>query len=226
MSSQLECARAMAGMETIARRWTTSDVGFTFAMWAVMMIGMMAPATAPMLLLIAAVHQKRGRERSWPPVAMFALGYAAIWIAAGVIAAMGQWGMHNLALLSAEMAASSPRLAASILIVAGVYQLTALKHRCLVHCRSPLGFLMTNWRSGTLGAFQMGSRHGVYCLGCCWALMSVLFSVGIMNLVWIAVLTAFVLVEKIGPKGTMSARMGGLGLIVFGVVILTRGLFL
>ena len=105
--------------------------------------------------------------------------------------------------------ASSPHLAGAILVAAGAYQLTPLKGACLTHCRSPLGFLMTNWRDGTLGALRMGVRHGAYCLGCCWALMCVLFVVGVMNLVWVAALTAFVLLEKVGPAGAIVARVAG-----------------
>jgi predicted metal-binding membrane protein len=116
------------------------------------------------------------------------------------------------------MAASRPLLAAAILIAAGAYQLSRLKGRCLTHCRSPLGFLMTNWRDGRLGAFRMGLRHGVYCLGCCWALMGVLFVVGVMNLVWVAALTGFVLLEKIGPAGAVIARIAGAAMILAGVV--------
>ena len=113
-------------------------------------------------------------------------------------------------MLSPAMAASSPRLAGAILIAAGAYQLTPFKGACLTQCRSPLGFLMTNWRDGNMGALQMGVRHGVYCLGCCWALMCVLFVVGVMNLAWVAALTVFVLIEKVGPAGAArGARRRG-----------------
>jgi predicted metal-binding membrane protein len=104
--------------------------------------------------------------------------------------------------------------------VAGAYQLTPWKGACLTHCRSPLGFLMTHWREGRFGALQMGARHGAYCLGCCWALMCVLFVVGVMNLVWVAALTAFVLLEKAGPAGAIVARVAGAAMVLAGILVL------
>ena len=120
-------------------------------------------------------------------------------------------------MLSPASTTSNTRLSGAILVGAGVYQLTPWKGACLTHCRSPLGFLMTNWRAGALGAVQMGLRHGVYCLGCCWLLMCLLFVVGVMNLVWVAALAAFVLVEKIGPFGLIVARVAGAIMIVVGI---------
>jgi predicted metal-binding membrane protein len=121
-------------------------------------------------------------------------------------------------LSSAGMALSSARLSGVILIAAGIYQLTWWKGRCLTHCRSPLGFLVTNWRDGTNGAFRMGFRHGAYCLGCCWALMCVLLVVGVMNLLWIAALAILVLMEKTGPAGAVVARAAGVVLVAAGVM--------
>ena len=121
------------------------------------------------------------------------------------------------ATMASTMASSSGRLTGAILIAAGAYQLTPWKSRCLTHCRSPLGFLMTNWRDGTTGSFRMGFRHGAYCLGCCWALMCVLFVVGVMNLIWVAALTVFVLLEKVGPAGAAIGRIAGAIMILAGV---------
>jgi predicted metal-binding membrane protein len=123
-------------------------------------------------------------------------------------------------MLSPAMAASSPSLAGSILIGAGAYQFTPWKGACLRHCRHPLGFLMTHGRDGQLGAFQMGVSHGAYCLGCCWALMCVLFAVGVMNLVWVAALTGFVLLEKTGPAGSVVARVAGATLVLAGFLLI------
>jgi len=120
--------------------------------------------------------------------------------------------------LSPAMNVVSPRLAGAILIAAGAYQLTPWKQKCLTHCRSPLGFLMTGWRGGLRGAFQMGFSHGLFCLGCCWALMGILFAMGVMNLVWVAALTAFVLLEKVGPGGVIAARVAGVALVLFGIL--------
>src|SRR5262249_26845204 len=155
--------------------------------------GMMAPSVSPMLLLFAAARAGRGNRGVSLATLTFGLGYIAVWAGFSVGAAGAQWGLHQTAMLSAAMASSSGRLSGAILIIAGAYQLTSWKNRCLTHCRSPLGFLMTNWRDGTIGSFRMGFSHGAYCLGCCWALMCVLFVVGVMNLIWVAALTGFVL---------------------------------
>jgi predicted metal-binding membrane protein len=227
MSSSMEYDTMMAKMGmTKEMSWTAADVFFTFAMWAVMMVGMMAGTAAPVLLLFAAARAGRsGRSLKGDggvrlAVLMFGLGYITVWIGFSLCAALAQWALHQTAMLSPAMAASSPYLAGAILIVAGAYQLTPWKGACLAQCRSPLGFLMTNWRDGRLGALQMGVRHGVYCLGCCWALMCVLFAVGVMNLVWVAALTGFVLLEKIGPAGAIVARVAGAAMVLVGVFLI------
>jgi len=219
MSSDMEHDKMMAAMGmTMDMPWSASDIFFTFAMWAVMMVGMMAPSVSPMLLLFAAAQSSRGKQGVSLATLTFALGYVAVWTCFSAVATVTQWGLHQAAMLSAAMASSSGRLSGAILIVAGAYQLTPWKNSCLTHCRSPLGFLMTNWRDGTIGAYRMGFRHGAYCLGCCWALMCVLFVVGVMNLIWIAALTGFVLIEKILPAGAIVARVAGAAMIVFGIV--------
>jgi predicted metal-binding membrane protein len=219
MSALMEHDKMMANMGmTMDMPWSAADVFFTFAMWAVMMIGMMAPSALPMLLLFAAARAGRGKRGVSRATLTFGLGYITVWTSFSAGAAVAQWGLHQAALLSAAMASSSGRLTGAILIAAGAYQLTPWKSRCLTHCRSPLGFLMTNWRDGTLGAFRMGFRHGAYCLGCCWALMCVLFVVGVMNLIWVATLTGFVLIEKIGPAGSIVARVAGAVMVVLGIV--------
>ena len=221
MSADMEHDKMMAAMGmTMDMPWSTADIFFTIAMWAVMMVGMMAPSVSPMLLLFAATRAGRGKRGVSLATLTFGLGYIAVWAGFSVVAAVAQWGLHQAAMLSAAMASSSGRLSGAILIVAGAYQLMSWKSRCLTHCRSPLGFLMTNWRDGTIGAFRMGFRHGAYCLGCCWALMCVLFVVGVMNLIWVATLTGFVLIEKTGPGGAIVARVAGAAMVVIGVVAL------
>ncbi len=200
-------------------QWRPTDVFLTFAMWAVMMVGMMGPSAAPVLLLFAATRARQGERGARAAVPMFGLGYVAVWVGFSLCATLVQWALHQGALLSPAMAAASPRLAGALLIGAGVYQLTPLKRACLTHCQTPLGFLMRHWRDGAGGAFEMGVRHGVYCLGCCWALMGVLFAVGVMNLVWVAVLSAFILVEKMGDSGAHVARVGGVLLVGLGVFV-------
>ena len=203
----------------MAMPWSLADFAFMLSMWAVMMIAMMAPAAAPVLLLVAGARARRiARSRAFVPA--FAFGYALAWLGFSVAAAFAQWMLHDAALLSPHMAAASPRLTGSLLIAAGLYQLLPIKAACLVRCRSPLAFLMTNWRAGTIGALRMGLRHGAWCLGCCWALMSVLFAVGVMNLVAVAALALFVLAEKTGPAGVLLARIGGIALIAAGLAVL------
>lgn len=202
--------------------WGAPDVFFTFLMWAVMMIGMMSATAAPVLLLFSGMHTRQGANAIPLAVPLFALGYLTVWLGFSASAALAQWALHQSALLSSGMATLSPRLSGAILIAAGVYQLTPAKGACLRQCQSPLGFLLTNWRDGASGAFQMGVRHGVSCLGCCWALMCVLFAVGVMNLAWVAALTAFILVEKFGRKGAYVSRAGGIAMLGFGIFLLAQ----
>ncbi len=176
-----------------------------------------------MLLLFSGAQAGRGKPGTSLEVLVFGLGYFTVWTGFSAGATLAQWALHHAALLSPAMKTSSPRLAGVILLAAGVYQLTPWKGKCLKHCRSPLGFLMTNWRDGKLGAIQMGVGHGVYCLGCCWALMCVLFVVGVMNLVWVAVLTVVVLMEKTGPAAVIVARIVGAAMIIRGIFSITAG---
>ncbi len=199
MTSPIEGDTMMAAMGMVMNQpWGAGDLLLTFVMWAVMMVGMMAVPALPVLLLFAGLHAQRVDRGVDPAVPSFGLGYLIVWLAFSACATAAQWALHEGALLSSTMAdiehALSPVL---ILIAAGGYQLDA-ETGCLARCQSPLGFLMSNWRDGSSGAFLMGFRHGIFCLGCCWALMAVLFVVGVMNLAWVGVLTLFILAEKIG----------------------------
>jgi predicted metal-binding membrane protein len=187
-------------------------------MWAVMMAGMMAPSAAPVFLLYAQTRSTRSAGATSPAVFLFGSGYLAVWTAFSAAAALAQWALHQAALLSPAMQLVSPRIAGTLLIAAGAYQLAPWKQKCLAHCRSPLGFLMTYWRNGLWGAFQMGFSHGLFCLGCCWALMILLFALGVMNLIWVAALTAFILLEKVGPAGVIAGRLAGAALLIFGIL--------
>jgi len=204
-------AMGMAGMD-MNQPWT-----LTLAMWAVMMAGMMVPSAVPVFLLYANAKAARGESSTSPSVLLFGSGYLTVWTAFSACAALAQWALHQAALLSPAMKLASPRVAGTVLIAAGLYQLTPWKQKCLTHCRSPLGFLMTHWRDGPRGAFQMGFVHGAFCLGCCWVLMAILFALGVMNLIWVAALTAFVLLEKIGPAGVIVGRVAGAALVVLGL---------
>lgn len=206
---------AMADM----RSWSGADFGLMYVMWAVMMVAMMAPSAAPMLLMFASLNRRR-REREAPyvPTGVFLAGYVIVWAAFSLAATTGNWGLHQASLLSSMMGAStSGYLGGALLLLAGAFQWSPLKYACLKQCRTPMGFLMTSWREGHGGALRMGLEHGAYCLGCCWALMLLLFVLGIMNLVWIAALAAFVLAEKVGPKPEWMSRITGVLLFGWGV---------
>ena len=206
---------AMADM----RSWSAADFGLMFVMWAVMMVAMMAPSATPMLLMFANVNRKR-REREAPyvPTGVFLAGYVIVWAAFSLAATGGNWGLHQASLLSSMMGEStSGYLGGGLLLLAGVFQWSPLKYACLKQCRTPMGFLMTSWREGHRGALRMGLEHGAYCLGCCWALMLLLFVLGIMNLVWIAALAAFVLAEKVAPKGEWVSRITGVLMLGWGI---------
>jgi predicted metal-binding membrane protein len=193
------------------------DAAWVFAMWWVMMIGMMLPSAAPMILTFATV-QRRKRERDEPyvPTSLFVAAYLIVWGGFSLAATAAQWALQRSALLS-SMLALAPPLGGMVFIIAGIYQLTPLKYACLSHCRSPFAFLLNHWRDGWLGALRMGAGHGVYCLGCCWVLMALLFAVGVMNLLWVAGIAGFVLVEKLIPGGVWLGRIGGGAMAAFGV---------
>ena len=197
--------------------WGPWDLAIVFCMWAVMMVGMMLPSVTPTVLLYAAVSGKR-REQGQPNAAtwFFVSGYLIAWTLFSVLATLAQWLLRSATLVSPFMDSTGPVLGGAMLIAAGIYQWTPLKHACLTHCRSPLAFLLTKWRDGARGALAMGFRHGLFCTGCCWLLMGILFVVGVMNLLWVALLAAFVLMEKILPHGDWFGRAAGLVLIGWG----------
>jgi predicted metal-binding membrane protein len=184
-------------------------------MWWTMMIGMMLPSAAPMILLFGNVQRRQlATERPQLRVALFTAGYLCLWGAFGVLAAGAQILLTRVSLLAPVDLTATRWLGAVLVALAGLYQLTPLKNVCLRRCRSPAEFLSGHWRPGTAGAFRMGIRHGVYCVGCCWLLMSLLFVVGIMNLAWVAAITAFVIVEKLLPYGETTAKISGLALLL------------
>jgi predicted metal-binding membrane protein len=198
-------------------------LGWLVGMWAVMMVAMMLPSAAPTILLFAGISRRRRLEgRPAVPAAVFTLGYLLAWMLYAAAAATAQWELHRLALLSPAMASATPILGGGLLVAAGVYQWLPLKSACLSHCRSPLGFFSTEWREGVRGALLMGARHGTFCVGCCWLLMALLFVAGVMNLLWVATIAAFVLVEKLVPGGARLGRVAGLVLIGWGGWLLAR----
>jgi predicted metal-binding membrane protein len=201
------------------RSWSGVDFLLMFVMWSVMMVAMMVPSAAPMLLIFAAVNRKRRQDsRPFVSTGVFLSGYLVIWAGFALGATLGNWGLHQASLLTSMMGGSSSGyLGGSLLLMAGVFQWSQLKYACLTHCRSPLSFLMSDWRYGTRGAFIMGLQHGKYCLGCCWILMVLLFVLGVMNLVWIAALAAFVLAEKVVPAGEKVSKVTGVVLMGWGI---------
>lgn len=208
---------------TMRLAWTPAYVALMLAMWWAMMVAMMLPSAAPMVLLFAVVNRKsRKQGRPYVPTGFFVAGYLVAWGGFSLVAVLLQWGLERLSLLSPLMHVTSLYLGAALLIGAGVYQLTPLKHACLRHCRSPIDFIAHYWRQGTGGAFHMGLQHGLFCLGCCWVLMVLLFYAGVMNLWWIVGLALYVLLEKLGPAGHRLGRYTGGLLILWGGWVLVR----
>lgn len=201
-------------------RWDAAHVLLLFGMWAVMMIGMMLPSAAPTLLLYAAVVRKSSEGVQAPRrVYAFAAGYLVVWTLFSAAATILQLALNEWLLLSPMMEMQSRWASAALLMIAGAYQLTPLKRACLDSCRSPAAFISQHWRRGGGGAFCMGITHGSYCLGCCWALMLLLFVGGVMNLYVIAAITLFVLLEKLAPRGAQGGRLSGVLLIAAGIAI-------
>jgi predicted metal-binding membrane protein len=201
--------------------WSALDFWLMFLMWAVMMVGMMLPSAAPMLLVYAAVVRKAQRQGAvLAPTALFATGYLLAWTLFSVGATLVQWALERAALLSPMMVSTSPLLGGVLLVGAGVYQLTPWKDACLQHCREPARFMAEHWRPGAVGALRMGMEHGLFCLGCCWVLMGLLFFGGVMNLLWIAAIALFVLLEKVLPGGPHAGRIGGGALVALGLWVL------
>jgi predicted metal-binding membrane protein len=204
--------------------WDAPYFTLMFLMWAVMMAGMMLPSATPAILLYGAVLRKSEPQgatlqRSYA----FVLGYVLVWSGFSLCATLLQWALSRASLLSPMMVSTRPALGALILVAAGVYQWTPLKRACLTLCRSPVEFISRHWSKGLSGALGMGLRHGLYCVGCCWALMLLLFFGGVMSLAWIAAITFFVLLEKLAPYGEWSARVGGALLVTAGLWVFWSG---
>jgi predicted metal-binding membrane protein len=195
----------------ISGEWSPAYWLTILLMWWVMMTAMMVPSAAPMILLYARVVRQRegsGQIRgALTPTAVFAAGYLVCWLGFSAAATMLQFALERSGLIDGMMMWSTERrLTAGLLLAAGLYQLSPVKMACLAQCRSPAEFLARHWRPGRTGAFRLGLEHGAYCLGCCWALMLLLFAAGIMNLVWIVGLSALVLAEKLAPVGGALAK--------------------
>jgi len=198
-------------------------IATVFLMWAVMMVAMMLPSAAPTILLFAALMRARSTAAALPEAGIFAGAYVVVWVGFSVVATAAHWMLDRGGLVSPAMRSTSGVLGGGLLIAAGVYQLTPLKDACLSRCRSPIQFLTRHWRPGPAGALRVGLLHGAYCVGCCWALMGLLFVAGAMNLLWVAAIAVFVLMEKTAFPGTRFGRIAsGIGLAAAGAVLLAR----
>lgn len=209
----------MGMMMPAAAPWSATEFVFVFLMWAVMMIGMMAPSAAPMILMYARVaRQAKMAGKPLAATGWFAAGYFFAWAGFSLLATFAQWILDRQALLDAHMVGGNALLGAVILIAAGIYQWTPIKNACLVQCQTPFRFLMSHggFRSTALGCVHLGFLHGIYCVGCCWILMGLLFVVGVMNVLWIAILALLVLLEKLLPWGRALSRLIGLGCLAAG----------
>jgi predicted metal-binding membrane protein len=214
-------AMCMANMDP----WAAADLLAMFLMWTVMMVAMMIPSASPMILAFAGInHMRREQVPRYVSVGALVLGYIAAWTVFSAAATLAQAALHSATLLSPMMIGTSQKFGGLVLLGAGIFQWTPVKNICLRRCRSPLGFILTEWRDGSMGAFQMGLWQGIYCVGCCWLLMALLFVAGVMSLWWVAAIAAFVLIEKVTPAGPIIARAAGFILIAWGVwMILTPG---
>lgn len=217
----------MAGTMTMPTmlQWSTADVVFMFIMWSLMMFAMMLPSVTPTVMIFGRVREKRKvTGRIYAPTGAFVSGYLLVWVGFSLLATSANWLLHTGGSMSSMMGKVGPLTGGLFLIVAGAFQWTPLKNACLEHCRSPMSFLMQHWREGNSGATLMGLHHGIYCLGCCWLMMLLLFVLGVMNLPWVAVLTIVVLAEKIIPRGEILSRGLGVLLIGWGAWLIIAGL--
>jgi predicted metal-binding membrane protein len=220
--ASLAAAPAMGAMAPALASWAPRDALATLLMWSVMMVGMMTPSVAPMILIYARVgRQAESRGTPFASAGWFALGYFLAWIAFAALATGLQWGFERALLIAPMAASATPVFGGLLLIAAGIYQWTPVKNACLSHCQSPLQFIQQHggFRGQRGASVALGLRHGLYCIGCCWALMLLLFVGGVMNLLWIAAIGALVLAEKLIP-GRLFQRVVGVALIASGVALL------
>ena len=224
--SSIDMTRMTYSMPDMMMRpasWTPVYALLVFFMWWVMMIAMMLPSATPAILLFTGIVRKRQTDRHpYFAVAWFVLGYLLVWASFSALATLLQWGMQQAGRLSGLMDLVSRPWAAMVLIIAGLYQFTPLKNACLNHCQHPLFFMIHHWRSGSSGALQMGMGHGLYCLGCCWFLMLLLFVGGVMNLFWIAGIALYVAIEKLAGNIAWISRVMGVVLTCSGIWLLAE----
>jgi predicted metal-binding membrane protein len=203
--------------------WSWTDFVLLFLMWFVMMIAMMTPSITPLVLIFTLINRKRLQQQNpFVPTGYLLSGYFLVWAAFSLFATLLQWLLQQFSLLNPGMTTTSKILGGIILILAGIFQFTPLKNTCLRHCRSPIGFIHQYWKDGKSGALRMGIQNGIYCLGCCWILMLLLFVSGIMNILWIVLISIFVLIEKVLTSVKAIPVVAAIALIAYGVIILLQ----
>jgi predicted metal-binding membrane protein len=205
--------------------WRPTEFAFVFAMWTVMMVGMMTPSAVPMILVYARV----GRQAEGTPLTAtvwFTAGYFLVWAGFALLATLVQWALERTVFLDYAMASTSNVLGGLLFVAAGSYQWTRLKEACLTQCQTPFAFLMRHggFRRDALGSLMLGLRHGAYCVGCCWALMALLLVGGVMNVLWIALLALLIVLEKVTPLGRVIAHLAGIALVAGGAWLLSMGM--
>lgn len=223
LRSNAGMSHAMSSMRpmTTMSAWNAGETGIQLLMWIVMMVAMMLPAAVPATLVYVAVARKASRQGSpVAPASALIGGYIGVWLSFSIAATAAQWVLERLSLLSSSMASNDRYLAGALVLAAGVYQLTALKAQCLKRCRDPARLIAEHWRSGEAGAVRMGAELGLYCLGCCWVLMTLLFVGGVMNLAWVAAIATVVLLEKVAPRATEWSRYLGVAMMAGGAVVI------
>jgi predicted metal-binding membrane protein len=204
--------------------WQIASLALTFLMWSVMMVAMMLPSAMPAMVLYGSILRKnRDAGSVLPSIWIFAAGYVSVWTGFALAAAILQVALDSSGLLTPMMSSASPWLTGGLLVLAGIYQWLPIKDACLHKCREPMTFFLMRWRAGAAGAFRMGAEHGLYCVGCCWAIMLLLFAAGVMNLLWVALIAAYVLVEKLFPKGRFIGRLAGAVMATVGVAMIIMG---
>lgn len=198
-----------------AADWTPANAAAIFVMWSVMMAAMMLPSALPMLVTFVRINEQQEQEGR---ARMFVAAYLAVWMVFSALATLLQWWLQWLGWVDPMIVSTSRGLNASLLVIAGVYQFSPLKRMCLARCRTPVSFLLGEWKPHLAGAWRMGVRHGALCVGCCWALMALLFVGGVMNIAWVAALAVAVAIEKMLPGGERVAWLLGAVLILAGLV--------
>jgi len=205
--------------------WSCGIAASTSVMWVLMMLAMMLPAMAPVMSVYAGLAAKE--HRGWILAARifsFFMGYFALWALISVALALVQLGLRDNAYFTEGGSQATPLMAGGLLLIAGLYQMTNLKNMCLEHCRSPMAFLLAHWREGLSGAFPMGLRHGLYCVGCCIAIMGLMFVLGAMNPWWMAAIAAYFVAEKLLPAAERWTKGVGIALILLGCGVISLSL--